>query len=252
MRPELTSFLSLLSLASLATALSENNELYNNLLEVVERAQPGVRPMMVEQELTPNRVPYLNTFQQRQQVQAGHGGHHPYGLDILGLRSQEKTNQQLRPTLESLSSYAASQGKTVSTPEDLLTMCCQYPACYDPLYELCIDTCRKCETVYPVTSWLPCPPLLNIPDCTSPNLSYRGPLPLVCYPDIGPFGNILPLDIINTASQTFAGQTAGARGGPSGKPGQAYRQAIRQTNRKLCSDQGICHSEPSSSGSLWG
>ena len=186
MRPELTSFLSLLSLASLATALSENNELYNdlleevagegevvsNVLEVVERAQPGVRPMKVEQELTPNRVPYLNTFQQRQQVQGGHGGHHPYGLDILGLRSQENTNQQLRPTLESLSSYATAQGKTVSTPEDLLTMCCQYPACYDPLYELCIDTCRKCETVYPVTSWLPCPPLLNIPDCTSPNLSY--------------------------------------------------------------------------------
>ena len=60
----------------------------------------------------------------------------------------------------------------MTTPEDLLTMCCQFPACYDPLYELCIDTCRKCETVYPVTSWLPCPPLLNIPDCTSPNLSY--------------------------------------------------------------------------------
>ena len=188
MRPELTSFLSLLSLASLATALSENNELYNeleeevaaegevvsNVLEVVERAQPGVRPLMVEQELTPNRVPYLNTFQQRQQVHSGPSGHphHPYGLDILGLRSQEPSNQQLRPTLESLSSYATAQGKTVSTPEDLLTMCCQYPACYDPLYELCIDTCRKCETVYPVTSWLPCPPLLNIPDCTSPNLSY--------------------------------------------------------------------------------
>ena len=185
MRPQLTSFLafSLLSLSSLATGLSENNELYNdlleevagegevvsNVLEVVERAQPGVRPIMVEQQ---QPQPYLNTFQQRQQVQAGHGGHHPYGLDILGLRSQEKTNQQLRPTLESLSSYATAQGKTVSTPEDLLTMCCQYPACYDPLYELCIDTCRKCETVYPVTSWLPCPPLLNIPDCTSPNLSY--------------------------------------------------------------------------------
>ena len=184
MRPQQTSFLAL-SLLSLAMALSENNELYNelveevvagegevvsNVLEVVERAQPGVRPLMMEQELTPSRVPqpYLNTFQQRQQVQS----QHPYGLDILGLRSQENSNQQLRPTLESLSSYASAQGKKVSTPEDLLTMCCQYPACYDPLYELCIDTCRKCETVYPVTSWLPCPPLLNIPDCTSPNLSY--------------------------------------------------------------------------------
>ena len=59
-------------------ALSENNELYNelvkdeqvlgdadvtsNILEVVEqRAKPGVTPLMVEQELTPNRAPYLKT-----------------------------------------------------------------------------------------------------------------------------------------------------------------------------------------------
>ena len=41
-----------------------------------------------------------------------------------------------------------------------------------PPSQLCIDTCRKCEQVFPVTSWLPCPPLLNIPDCTSPNLSW--------------------------------------------------------------------------------
>ena len=92
----------------------------------------------------------------------------PGGLDILNYGKGSDT----RPTLDSLAQYAASQGKSVTTPEDLLDMCCQFPACYDPLYELCIDTCRKCETVYPVTSWLPCPPLLNIPDCTSPNLSY--------------------------------------------------------------------------------
>ena len=30
----------------------------------------------------------------------------------------------------------------VNTPEELLEHCCQFPACYDPLYELCIDTCR--------------------------------------------------------------------------------------------------------------
>ena len=47
----------------------------------------------------------------------------------------------------------------------ILTSCCI-------LSQLCIDTCRKCEQVFPVTSWLPCPPLLNIPDCTSPNLSW--------------------------------------------------------------------------------
>ena len=174
-----------------------------------------------------------------------------------------------RPTLDSLASYAAAQGKQVTTPEDLLEMCCQYPACYDPLYELCIDTCRKCETVYPVTSWLPCPPLLNIPDCTSPNLSYmvriilninkfiifnvQGPLPLVCYPDIGPFGNIIPLDTITAASQSFAQQGQGARGGPiGGHSGQAYRHAIRASNRKTCSDRGICHSESGVGGSIWG
>ena len=126
----------------------------------------------------------------------------------------------------------------------------QFPACYDPLYQLCIDTCRKCETVYPVTSWLPCPPLLNIPDCTSPNLSYMGELPLVCYPDIGPFGNVIPLASITAASESYSGQTG--RAGPGlGGTGQAYRQAIRQSNRKQCSDSGICHSE-GSQGSIWG
>ena len=99
----------------------------------------------------------------------------PQGLDILNYGK----GSDARPTLDSLAQYAASQGKSVTTPEDLLDMCCQFPACYDPLYELCIDTCRKCETVYPVTSWLPCPPLLNIPDCTSPNLSYRVSAPSI-------------------------------------------------------------------------
>ena len=81
-------FFFLLSMFNLnVAALSENNELYNelvkdeqvlgdadvtsNILEVVEqRAKPGVTPLMVEQELTPNRAPYLNTFQHRQ-VRAG-------------------------------------------------------------------------------------------------------------------------------------------------------------------------------------
>merc|ERR1712218_6766 len=74
-----------------------------------------------------------------------------------------------RPTINNLS---PSEAANVNTPQELLEHCCKFPACYDPLYELCIDTCRKCETDYPVTSWLPCPSLLNIPDCTSPNLSY--------------------------------------------------------------------------------
>ena len=161
-------------------------------IEVVEqRAAPEVKPLVTQEQTLNSRQPYLNNFQKLQVNKRGievgffrgqmfqqsqrHGASlqsytrpGPGGLDILGYGK----GSDIRPTLDSLAQYAASQGKSVTTPEDLLDMCCQFPACYDPLYELCIDTCRKCETVYPVTSWLPCPPLLNIPDCTSPNLSY--------------------------------------------------------------------------------
>ena len=76
----------------------------------------------------------------------------------------------------------------------------------------------------------------------------QGPLPLVCYPDIGPFGNIIPLDTINTASQAFTQQGNMAR---SMATRQAYREAIRTSNKKLCSESGICHSE-AGQGSIWG
>ena len=82
-------FLACLSLALFqsSSALSQNNELYETLsppaavqnniviesnitsedIEVVEqRAEPGVKPLMQEQTLSP-RQPYLNNFQ-RQQV----------------------------------------------------------------------------------------------------------------------------------------------------------------------------------------
>ncbi len=57
-----------------------------------------------------------------------------YGLDILGYNE----NKNDRPQLSTLAQY----GDEVTTPEQLLDLCCQYPACYDPLYTLCIDTCR--------------------------------------------------------------------------------------------------------------
>ncbi len=38
-------------------------------------------------------------------------------------------------------------------------------------------------------AWLPCPPRLNLPDCSSPSLSPLGRLPLQCYPDIA---NLMP------------------------------------------------------------
>ena len=74
-------FFILCALFSVTLALSENTDHYNdlmkeekvvgegevasNILEVVERAKPGVSPLMVEQELTPNRVPYINNYQRQ-------------------------------------------------------------------------------------------------------------------------------------------------------------------------------------------
>merc|ERR1712130_168008 len=144
-------------------------EISSNLLEVIEaKSNPDVIPMNPIKEQQPefNRNPYLNTFQRTHKPLGSRPAYSHNGLDIIGYGGQSQAIQNQRPTIDSLNSYAASQGQTVTTPEELLDMCCQFPACYDPLYELCIDTCRKCETVYPVTSWLPCPPLLNIPDCT--------------------------------------------------------------------------------------
>lgn len=86
--------------------------------------------------------------------------------------------------------------------------CCQWAACYDPVYHMCVDTCppeRKCQAEQkrsfrrsPIhysnnaflpesnensvrqTQWVPCPAYLTMPDCTSVASS----LPLECYPDI--------------------------------------------------------------------
>jgi len=186
--------------------------------------------------------PYLNNYQVKYQPYALKNQQY-HSLDILG-----SSDMNERPTLGSLAQY----GDSVTTPEELLDMCCQYPACYDPLYDLCIDTCRKCETVYPVTSWLPCPPLLNIPDCTSPNLSYAGSLPLACYPDIGPFGNIIPLESILAASRSYSTGRHGGSGAVSVHSGQAYRRTIRDGNVKVCAGNGICRRSGEKSGSIWG
>ena len=74
--------------------------------------------------------------------------------------------------------------------------CCQWSACYDPVYHMCVDTCppeRQCqseqksfgsETGIPgkQTQWVPCPAFLNVPDCTGGENSAA--LPMECYPDI--------------------------------------------------------------------
>lgn len=124
------------------------------------------------------------------------------GVDVLyqGAERHRPEMKTRRPTLDNLT---PSESLDVNTPKELLDHCCRFPACYDPLFELCIDTCRKCETEYPVTSWLPCPSLLNIPDCTSNSLSQLGRLPLACYPDIGPFANIIPISTVMNVPNFF-------------------------------------------------
>eukprot|EP00095_Tigriopus_kingsejongensis_P005642 maker-scaffold420_size176246-snap-gene-0.29 protein:Tk05642 transcript:maker-scaffold420_size176246-snap-gene-0.29-mRNA-1 annotation:"aconitate hydratase" len=193
---------------------------------------------------------------------SGTTGHHYQGMSAPPSPSGDfydyyhPQRMHHRPTLTDLTPDEAS---TVNTPEQLLEYCCQFPACYDPLYELCIDTCRKCETVYPVTSWLPCPPLLNIPDCTSNSLSSQGRLPLACYPDIGPFANILPVSAIMKAPtfyQTSGRHSSGSVGGLStsemspSQNEQWYRKNMQKRNKKQCNHRiGICLSEKLSDNS---
>ena len=62
------------------------------------------------------------------------------GYHILDLSGRDVyTDVRRRPTLNNLS---PSEAANVNTPQELLDHCCKFPACYDPLYELCIDTCR--------------------------------------------------------------------------------------------------------------
>ena len=157
----------------------------------------------------PVHVPYpMSQASQRHHYSpyppAYNGYHHDNmrsgNVDVLYQQPHDQSQRGRRPTMETLT---PQESLSVNTPRELLDYCCRFPACYDPLFELCIDTCRKCETEYPVTSWLPCPPLLNIPDCTSSSLSKLGRLPLACYPDIGPFANIIPISTVMSAPSFY-------------------------------------------------
>ena len=88
--------------------------------------------------------------------------------------------------------------------------CCQYPACYDSIYNLCIDTCllppsasgcaSSSISKLKFTAWLPCPARLNLPECSATSLSHLGKLPLECYPDIP---EVLPMHFLARAGQTL-------------------------------------------------
>jgi len=224
-------------------------EVSSQVVDVVTgKGAPGVLPVNELKKDSSQFEPYRNTYQKQQQHQPDlRNDKRPYSQSNLNILNFPSQGEIKRPTLESIASHAAAQGREVTTPQQLLDMCCQFPACYDPLYQLCIDTCRKCETVFPVTSWLPCPPLLNIPDCTSPNLSWMGSLPLACYPDIGPFGNIMPLNSISAVGKSFGvhqHQQLGRTGDVHNNydPEQSYRASIMSHNKKDCTSEGICRS----------
>merc|ERR1712233_94686 len=100
-------------------------EISSNLLEVIEaKSNPDVIPMNPIKEQQPefNRNPYLNTFQRTHKPLGSRPAYSHNGLDIIGYGGQSQAIQNQRPTIDSLNSYAASQGQTVTTPEELLDM----------------------------------------------------------------------------------------------------------------------------------
>jgi len=56
--------------------------------------------------------------------------------------------------------------------------CCDWPSCYDPRTELCLDSC--------LGTWAQCPARLTLMTCYSEYISPFGSLPLQCFPDVVP------------------------------------------------------------------
>ena len=106
---------------------------------VTGKGAPGVIPVAintVKQE--PNHFqPYRNTYQKHQRQPDNKLPYKPpYSQSNLNILSFPSQGDVKRPTLESIASHAAAQGREVTTPQQLLDMCCQFPACYDPLYQV--------------------------------------------------------------------------------------------------------------------
>ena len=110
------------------------------VLDVVSgKGAAGVIPTTintVKQE--PSRFqPYRNTYQKHQQQPVLRDNNKlAYSQSNLNILSFPSQGEVKRPTLESIASHAAAQGREVTTPKQLLDMCCQFPACYDPLYQV--------------------------------------------------------------------------------------------------------------------
>ena len=110
------------------------------VLDVVSgKGAAGVIPTTintVKQE--PSRFqPYRNTYQKHQQQPVLRDNNKlAYSQSNLNILSFPSQGEVKRPTLESIASHAAAQGREVTTPQQLLDMCCQFPACYDPLYQV--------------------------------------------------------------------------------------------------------------------
>ena len=116
------------------------------VLDVVTgNGAPGVIPTTintVKQE--PSRFqPYKNTYQKHQHQPVLRESSKPaYSQNNLNILSFPNQGEAKRPTLESIASHAAAQGREVTTPQQLLDMCCQFPACYDPLYQVAFHLFR--------------------------------------------------------------------------------------------------------------
>ena len=106
---------------------------------VTGKGAPGVLPVNELKKDSSQFEPYRNTYQKQQQHQPDvRNDKRPYSQSNLNILNFPSQGEIKRPTLESIASHAAAQGREVTTPQQLLDMCCQFPACYDPLYQVTI------------------------------------------------------------------------------------------------------------------
>ena len=132
-------FLQLNLLPHISISWIPNFKIKIQVLDVVTgKGAVGVVPTTINTiEQEPSRFqPYRNTYQKHQQQPVLRDNKPAYSQSNLNILSFPSQGEVKRPTLESIASHAAAQGREVTTPQQLLDMCCQFPACYDPLYQV--------------------------------------------------------------------------------------------------------------------